>query len=233
MKKNIFLIALLLTTGISSASFSGEKNTIFHALTLETALGRSDTGDVISSIEFEGWIGSDDHKLFLKGEVEHEKSSTESGEIWALYSRNIHNFWDAQIGIRNDTQPEQVSYFVAGLEGLAPQFFETALHTFISEDGDFSARIHIENELLITQKLVLEPSLEANIYAQDIPTLDVSSGLSDVEIGLQMRYESTKKFAPYIEVKFEKKLGGTANIVEHQGKEKDTMMGLIGLRLLF
>ena len=97
---------------------------MFHAFTLETDYGAGEHGSV-TSWDLDGWIGGDYHKLAVKSEGEITESETEAAEFWGMYSRNIATFWDAQFGLRHDTQPESTSYAVLGVEGLAPQFFET------------------------------------------------------------------------------------------------------------
>ena len=86
------------------------------------------------------------------------------------------------------------------MNGLAPYFFETEAHIFISEEGYVSANIRQENDLLLTQKLILQPYAEINLFAQDVPDRDIGAGISDGKIGLQTRYEITRKFAPYVDI---------------------------------
>ena len=129
--------------------------------------------------------------------------------------------------------PLSTTYAVLGVEGLAPYFFETEAHLFISDEGDVSARIRQENDFLLTQKLILQPYIEANLYAQDVPELDIGAGLSDAEFGLQTRYEYTRGFAPYVDVRYERKFGETSSIAKSNGEENDAVIGSIGLKLLF
>ena len=150
-----------------------------------------------------------------------------------MYSRNIGTFWDAQIGIRHDTQSESLTYGVIGFEGLAPYFFETEAHLFVSEDSDVSARIRQEKEFLITQKLMTQPYLEVNLFAQDVPELEVGAGLSSAEFGLQTLYELTREFAPYVDVKYERKFGETSAIAKSNGENNDAVVGTVGVKWMF
>ena len=188
--------------------------------------------DPIGSWDFDGWIGGDYNKLHLKSEGEIADGETEQAEFWAMYSRNIATFWDAQIGIRQDIKPESTTYLVAGFEGLAPYFFETKAHLFVSDEGDFSARIRQENEFLITQRLITQPYVEANFYAQDVEDQDVGAGLASAEFGIQTRYEITRKFAPYVDFRYERKFGETSTIAKKSGDDDDFIAN-IGLRLMF
>lgn len=204
----------------------------FHMFRLEADTG-TNRGDSVSSWDLDGWIGTDENKLWLKSEGEHGEGELEEAEIWALYSRNIATFWDAQAGLRYDFEPESTTYLTLGFNGLAPYYFETEAHLFVSEHGDVTARLRQENDLLLTQKLILQPYAEINLSAQDMPEQDIGAGISDGKIGLQTRYEFTRKFAPYIDVHYGRKFGETASIAKSEGEDKDELVGAIGLRLMF
>ncbi len=132
-----------------------------------------------------------------------------------------------------DTQPESLTYAVIGFEGLTPYFFETEAHLFVSEEGDVSARIRQENEFLLTQKLITQPYVEANLFAQDVPELEIGAGLSSAEFGIQTRYEFTRSFAPYVDVNYERKFGETSSIAKSNGEDNDAVIGTLGVTLLF
>ncbi len=205
---------------------------IWHMFTLETDYGGGEHGPV-ASWDLNGWIGTDENKLWLKSEGENEDGTTEQAEFWAMYSRNIHDFWDLQGGIRHDTQPHSTTYAVFGVEGLASYFFETEAHLFVSDEGDVSARLRQENEFLLTQKLILEPYAEINLFAQDVEEQDVGAGLSSGEIGLQTRYEITRKFAPYVDLKYERKFGETSSIARQEEGDNDNFIAAVGIRFMF
>lgn len=206
---------------------------LFHAIRLETDVGASRDG-TLTTWDLDGWVGGDYNKLWLKSEGEVLEGKTpERTEYWAMYSRNIAEFWDTQIGIRYNDQPNSTSYLVAGFEGLAPYLFETEAHLFVSDDGDVSARIRQENDLLITQKLIAQPYVEVNFSAQDIPEQEIGSGLTSGEFGIQTRYEITRKFAPYVDVRYERKFGETSAIARKDSENRDDVIASIGLRLMF
>jgi copper resistance protein B len=230
------LLVLSMSDTVFAAEIESHKNEhggqIFHLFRLETDYGAGQD-DPVGSWDFDGWIGGDDNKLWLKSEGEVVDDQTKQAEFWAMYSRNVATFWDVQIGIRHDTQPESTSYVVLGFEGLAPYFFETEAHLFVSDEGDISARLRQENDFLITQRLIVQPYLEANLYAQDVADQEVGSGLGNAEIGLQTRYEITRKFAPYLDVKYERKFGETSSIAKSNNENNDDFIASAGLRLMF
>lgn len=119
------------------------------------------------------------------------------------------------------------------IHGAGCVVFETQAHLFISEEGDVSARFRQENDFLITQRLIIEPYAEINLFAQDVPDRGIGAGISDGKIGLQTRYEITRKFAPYVDVHYGRKFGETSSIAKQNGEDKDAFAGAIGLRLMF
>lgn len=199
---------------------------------LEADTGGGSHGS-FSSWDLDGWTGTDENKLWLKSEGSFERGKQEEGELWAMYSRNVATFWDAQAGVRQDFGPDAQTYAVFGFTGLAPYYFETEAHLFVSSKGDVSARLREENDFLLTQKLILQPYAELNAYAQDVPERHVGAGLSDGKIGLQTRYEFTRKFAPYVDIHYGRKFGETSAIARGNGEDVNETIGTIGLRLMF
>ena len=205
---------------------------IFHMFRLETDYGANRDSQV-ATWDLDGWIGTDENKLWVKSEGERLGDKLEQAEFWALYSRNIATFWDAQAGLRYDSKPESITYLTLGFNGLAPYYFETEAHLFISQHGDVTARLREENDFLLTQKLILQPYLEVNLSAQDVPEQTIGAGLNDGQIGLQTRYEFTRKVAPYFDVHYGRKFGETASLAKTHGEDQDELVGAVGLRLMF
>lgn len=234
--KSSFPSALLMACLASAAAAEVDHKAehggqIFHAFELETDYGAG--RNPMATWDMDGWIGTDDHKLALKSEGEVVDGATEQAEIWAMYSRNISAFWDAQIGVRHDMQPLSTSYMVAGFEGLAPFFVETEAHLFLSDEGDVSARVRQERDFLIMQRLISQPYWEAEFYGQDVEELGIGAGLSHAEIGLQTRYEISRKFMPYIDFRYERLFGETSSNIKKNGGENDDFIASFGVKLLF
>ena len=206
--------------------------TINHMFRLETDYGASEEGG-LATWDLDGWVGTDENKLWLKSEGTHTDGKLEDGEFWGMYSRNIATFWDAQAGIRMDAGPDAATYGVLGVTGLAPYYFETEAHLFLSTEGDVTARLREENDFLLTQKLILQPYAEVNLAAQDIPEREIGAGLTDGKVGLQTRYEFTKKFAPYVDVHYGRKFGETSSLAKQHGEDDNGFVGAVGLRLMF
>jgi copper resistance protein B len=183
--------------------------------------------------DIDGWIGGDRERVWLRSEGEIEDGRTQTAEAQLYYGWNVDMFWDALVGARQDFEPDSKTYLAASLVGLAPYFFETEASVFLADDGGVSARFKQSFDLLITQQWIVEPHLELNAYAQDVPERGVGAGLSDVELGVQMRYEITRQFAPYVDLVWDRQLGETASIARAAGEDVDNTTLRVGLRVWF
>lgn len=195
----------------------------------------TDIGDHNDSAwDAQGWIGKDLHKLWLKTEGERVDSEVDEAEIQLLYSRAIAPFWDAQIGWRHDIKPRpNRDWLAVGFKGLAPYFFETDVALFVGEKGNIGLRTKFEYELMLTQKWVLSPELEANLFSKNDQAVGIGSGLSDVSVGLRLRYEFTRQFAPYIGVEWAKQFANTADFSREDGEDSSDTQWLLGVRMWF
>ena len=190
-------------------------------------------GDDLLVWDITAWIGRDYSKLYLESEGEKiVDNDVEHADMELLYSRNIHSFWDLQAGLRYDFEPlPSRAFLVLGLQGLAPYWFETDGAIYLSEDGDLSASLELEYDLLLTQRLILQPRLETSLAAQDVPEYDIGAGFVDIELGARLRYEFHRKFAPYMGISWAGKLGETADLVEEAGGDRDAASLVVGVRL--
>ena len=136
--------------------------------------------------------------------------------------------------MRQDFRPRpERTYATIGIEGLAPYWFEVEGQLFVSTRGDAHARLEASYDQRITQRLILQPAMEVNVAAQDVPELGIGSGLSDIELGLRLRYEFAREFAPYVGVNWERKLGDTARYAQRVGDDPAATSLVMGLRFWF
>ncbi len=185
-----------------------------------------------------GWVGGDYQKLVFKteGDVSLDDGNGEA-ELQLLYSKQISPYWDFQAGLRYDqlygNKGNSRGFAVIGIQGLAPYFFDIDSALFISNQGDISARFKAEYELLLSQKLILQPKIETNLAIQEVKEFDIGSGINNLELGLRLRYEINRQFAPYIGVSWNKLFGNTANFAEKKGESSDDVKFVMGVRLMF
>jgi copper resistance protein B len=230
--------SLLVAFAVMGNPVSAEKmdDQLFTLVKIDQLEYRSQDGNDLVSWEGQGRIGNDDHKLVLKTEGEYELDANrfENAEVQVLYQRRISDFFDAQIGVRHDIEPRPSRTFgVIGVNGLAPQWFETDASFFVSHKGDTSARLEVEYDILFTQRLVLEPSAEINIAFSDDRETGVGAGISDIELGLRLRYEIEREFAPYIGINWERKIGRTSDFARDEGEDDNVFSVVVGLRIFF
>jgi copper resistance protein B len=183
----------------------------------------------------EAWFGGDIDRLTLKTEGEGAvREGVESAEIQALYSRAIGPYFNLQAGVRHDFQPGPArTYATVGFEGLAPYWFEVEGALFLSDKGDLLGRLEGYYDQRITQRLILQPRVELNFAAQDVPENRIGSGLSNAELGLRLRYEIAREFAPYIGVSYDRKLGHTARFARLAGEDASDTSFVMGVRFWF
>lgn len=185
--------------------------------------------------DFQGWYGGDYDKLWLKSEGEGSfDESPEQAEIQALYSRALDPWFNLQLGVRHDFRPDpERTHLVLGVQGLARYWFEVDGSLFLSNKGDLTVRFEAEYDQRITNKLILQPAVEFDLAAQDVPEIGVGSGLSSAEIGMRLRYEFVPEFAPYIGVEYERRFGDTARFARAAGEDVGGWSLLAGIRLWF
>ena len=182
-------------------------------------------------------IGTDYTRLYIKGEGEGLIADAD-GEVegQALYSRLITSYFEAQAGLRLDTEFGEGDvrarpHLVVGLEGLAPYFFEVEPAVFLSAAGDLSARFTGSYDLLLTQRLVAQPRLEVNAALQEVADWGVGPGLNDTELGLRLRYEVRREVAPYVGVNWTQRYGAAADFARNEGSSASEANVVFGLRL--
>ncbi|TZG29578.1 copper resistance protein B [Sphingomonas montanisoli] len=183
----------------------------------------------------EGWFGGDINRLTIKTEGEGaRRGGVEAAEIQALYSRAIGPYFNLQAGIRHDFRPDPSrTYAVVGVEGLAPYWFEVEAAAFLSDKGDVLGRFEAYYDQRLTQRLVLQPRVELNLAAQDVSENRIGAGLSSAELGLRLRYEITRQFAPYVGVSHEAKVGQTARYARADGDDPKSTGFVAGIRIWF
>lgn len=206
-----------------------------HAILLERLEVGFDDEDETYAWHAQGWYGGDVNRLWWKSEGEGAfDNDLEHAELQLLYSRAVTPYFDLQAGVRQSyLDGEDRTDLVVGVQGLAPYWFEVGAAAFVSTHGDITARAEAEYDLRLTQKLILQPAAELNFAAQDIPDLDIGAGLTDATVGVRLRYEIRRRFAPYVGVEWSGALGETRDIREGLGADTQSTRAVIGLRALF
>ena len=234
MKNSILLIVfVLIVPGLTFAGGMNDDPLLTMIVVDQLEIRAADGSDPLVW-DAEGWVGKDLHKFWIKTEGEYLDGRVEEMEIQALYSRVVAPFWDVQLGWRRDIHPTPERDWLAfGLKGLAPYFFDIDAALFIGDSGRTSARLQTEYEAMLTQRLVLVPEIELNLYGKDDPATGIGSGLANIEAGLRLRYEIRREFAPYIGLNWTHLYGRTADFARAEGADIDDTQFVLGVRARF
>jgi copper resistance protein B len=186
-----------------------------------------------------GWVGSDVTRFWVKAEgTRATRGPAGDLEVQALYGRLIAPFWDFQAGLQTETRRDAAgtrtrTQVVVGLEGLAPYWFELEPAIFVSQDGDISAQLTGTTDLFLTQRLIAQPRADVRAAVQEVPDFRVGSGLNDLKLGLRVRYEIRREYAPYAGVSWMRKFAGTAALARQAGEPVRDVTVVGGIRFWF
>ncbi|PTS86202.1 copper resistance protein CopB, partial [Sphingomonas sp. HMWF008] len=184
--------------------------------------------------DVQGYYGGPTSRLWVKSEGEGRfGGKVQDAELQALYARAIAPFFDVQAGVRQDVAGPNTSYAVLGIQGLAPYQFELDAALFLSHRGDLTARIEADLDQRITQRLIVQPRAEINLAAQDVPQLGIGAGVDSVELGVRLRYEIAREFAPYVGVEQRWRTGAGAGFARAAGESPRATRLVLGVRAWF
>lgn len=184
--------------------------------------------------EASGWVGGNIHRVWLRSEGERSSGRTESANLEVLYGRSVSPWWDVLVGARQELgRGDSRTWAALGIQGLAPYKFETSATAYVGQGGQFAATVEVEYELLLTNRLILQPLVEATFTARDEPRYGNGSGLNKVEAGLRLRYEFNRRFAPYIGISHERLFGDTADYHQAAGERARDTRWVAGVRVWF
>lgn len=184
--------------------------------------------------DVEGWLGKDLRKLWVKSEGRYVDGTTAAAELQLLYDQAVAPYWDVQAGWRADLEPDpQRDWFTLGLHGTAPYFVEIDTALFFGTGGRSALRLKAEYEWRLTRRLILSPELEVNAYGEDDPERGTGSGLSDVQAGVRLQYQSVRQFAPYVGIEGRRRFGDTEEFARAGGAQTDDLWLLAGVRAWF
>ena len=184
--------------------------------------------------EAEAWYGNDSDKLWLRSEGEGSHRRIERGDLEALWGHAVSAFWNTQLGVRHDLGlgPHR-NWAALGVDGLAPSWFELEATGYLSNQGRVAARLRAEYTLRFTQRLMLQPEFEINLYSKDDPAQRIGSGVSDTQLGLRLRYEITRQFAPYVGVVWSRRFATTATFARADRERVFDRQFVAGIRFWF
>lgn len=200
--------------------------------TLERSFSRKSQDSTVYDLQ--AWYGTAYNKAVLKAEGNIAKGKLQESRTEFLWSRATSTYWDTQLGLRfdNGIGPRR-QWLAFGVQGLAPYWFELEATAYVGSGGRTALRLNASYELLLTQRLILEPRAELQFYGKDDPERHIGKGLAEASTGLRLRYEFSRQFAPYIGVERAGSFGRTADLVRSDGGSPQQTRWVAGVRFWF
>ncbi len=210
-----------------------DEYTFYKVMVNRLEVTRSE-GVTAQVFDMQAWYGYDYNRLVFKSEGDISGNSLEEASTELLWGHAVATFWDAQLGLRYDNgEGKNRSWLAMGMQGLAPYWFELDTTFYIADDLNTSFSLEAEYELLITQKLILQPRLETTLYGKSDAARGLGSGLSDASFGIRLRYEFKREIATYVGVEWQSKFGGTADMAKKANIATSDKIAVAGLRIWF
>jgi len=180
--------------------------------------------------DLQAWYGTTFDRLVIKTEGDFSEGSIEENQTDILWGHAVSAYWDTQAGVRLDynKEGENRQWLAFGLQGLAPYWFELDMTAYVGERGNTAFTLEAEYELLLTQKLIIQPRAEITLYGKNDKQNELGSGLSSSAIGFRVRYEFTRQFAPYIG-----EFGNTADYATSSGQSSNNTAFVAGIKFWF
>ena len=209
-------------------------DTNFNYLVLFDQLEWQGDGSGGFTLENTSWFGGDVNRLWIRADAESDDGDLENASVDALWGRSFSRWWDFVLGMRQDFRPgDPQAWAAVGIQGLAPQWFEIEATAYLGTEGRTRAEFEVEYDLLLTQRVKLQPLVELDLYGKGDPQRGIGAGLSSLEAGIRMRYEIRRELAPYVGITWDRKLFGTADLARAQREDVGKVRVAFGLRTWF
>lgn len=191
-------------------------------------------GNTFAAFDVEAWFGRTYERAVLKTEGRVDGGEIAEARTELLWGHAFAAYWDAQIGVRYDSgEGPNREWLAFGVEGLAPYWFEVEATAYLGESGRSALRLDASRDYLLTQRLVMQPRVEASFYGRRDLERGLGSGLSGVSAALRLRYEIRRELAPYIGIEWMRKYGETEDLVRLAGRDPSDTRLVLGLRFWF
>jgi copper resistance protein B len=184
--------------------------------------------------EAQAWYGNDYNKLWVKSEGERVAGTTQGARADVLWDHLLGRWWNLQAGARQDfgTGPSR-TWGAVGVQGLAPYWIDVEATFYVGEQGRTALRFKTEYDLLLTQRLILQPEAEIELYGKSDPARQIGSGLSDLDVGFRLRYEIRREVAPYAGLAWHRLFGATSGLAHAAHRDSSDVQAVLGLRIFF
>lgn len=217
-----------------AAGHAAHDDTIHHSVLVERLEWQSAERADALDWDMRAWLGRDLERLWLRTEGERTQDNTQTAQLELLWGHAFARWWELVGGARLDAAPgSSQAWAVIGIQGLAPYSVEVQATAYFGESGRTALQIEAQYELLLTNRLILQPLLELDFYGEDDPQRRIGSGLSTTELGLRLRFEWRRELAPYVGVTWIRKWQETADLARLAGESAEETRWVAGLRFWF
>jgi len=188
--------------------------------------------------EGRAWFGHDRGRLWVRSEGEREPDHGTEAHVEALWGKPVNAWWDALAGVRHDIRKDRrgndgQDWLALGLQGQAPYKFEVRATAYLGERGQSMLQAEREYELLLTNRLILQPHIEATVHGRNVAARGIGRGLAEVGAALRLRYELFREFAPYVGLERAYRFGRTAEFARARGDDGHETRWVAGVRFWF
>jgi copper resistance protein B len=178
-----------------------------------------------------GWVGRDLNRFWFRSEGTGDDDGLDEAHADLLYGRAISRWWNVVGGLRQDADPGPAqTWAAAGVQGLAPYWFDVEATAYIGGSGRTEFRFETEYSFLLTNRLILQPLVEVSVFGKDDPEREVGRGISTLNAGVRLRYEFRRELAPYLGITWDRSFFGTADYREAAGEPVARTRFVVGLR---
>jgi copper resistance protein B len=193
---------------------------------------QSDSEGTGLSWDVRGWVGGDRHRFFFRSEGSRDHGRLEDAGVDLLYARPVSPWWDVVAGLRQDVRPGPSRTWAAfGVQGQEPYWIHVEATAYVGAGGRTHVRLEAEHELLLTNRLVLQPLIEVDLHGKDDLEREVRAGLSTMDAGVRVRYEVRREIAPYVGVMWRRTFFGTADLARARGEKVLNLHAVAGVRI--
>jgi copper resistance protein B len=187
-----------------------------------------------------GWHGGDERRLWIKSEASLYPDAHGGGEfdVQALFGKLVTSFFDLQVGGRFEQHREVDNtpvraFAVIGLQGLSRYRFDLEPMLFLSNKGKLSGRFAASYDTRLTQRMIVQTRVETELAAQRDEEFGIDRGVNDIDVGIRVRHEIRREFAPYVGVTYRHRFAATADRVRREGGIPSAVEVSAGVRTWF
>lgn len=206
----------------------------FNSLIVDRLESLSTGSQTSMTYDLQYWLGQTFNRALIRAEGDIDDGTFENARTELLWAHAADPNWDTHLGIRYDKGfgPDR-GWLAVGVQGFAPYWIYVEATAYVGEQGRTAFRLETEYDVLLTQKLVLQPRIEANFYGKTDEARALGRGLSDLAIGLRLHYEIWRELAPYIGVEWAGKFGETADYLRNSGNRVNETRAVAGVQFWF